>query len=140
MEFDMEKKSNMGRARYPERITFQVTRSTKDGLRELADREYKGDIQQVGRQALQAVVDRKSASVVPLAGVPEALERMEGLLDRMYDTVSPLDSVLITIQQELSTLNTKIEEHSPDDQGLADAVKDLRPVLSNLTEAVASLR
>ena len=61
-----------------------------------------------------------------MAGVPEALERMEALLHSIHETVSPLDTVLITVQEELSKLTIKIEGVSKDDQGLTEAVRDLR--------------
>ena len=45
------------RARVPARISVQVPQELKDRLRELARREYGGDLQGLLRETLQARVD-----------------------------------------------------------------------------------
>ena len=61
-----------GRARYPERITFQMAEELKAQLLELAEREYGGDIQALGRQCLQARVDGSGAEKDQLAEILQA--------------------------------------------------------------------
>lgn len=136
----MEKSGSKSRAKYPRRIHIQVSDELAAQIEVMAKREYGGSIPELGRLALQAFVDPNGVGKrAAMAGVPEALERMEALLRSIHDTVSPHDTVLITIQEELSKATTKIEGVSRDDGLLREAVQDLRPLLSNLTEAVAEL-
>ena len=136
----MEKSGRKSRAKYPIRVHIQVSDELAAQIEVVAKREYGGSIPELGRQALEAFVDRNGAGRASMAGAPEALERMEALLHSIHETVSPHDTVLITVQEELAKLTTKIEGFSKDDQGLTEAVKDLRPLLSDLTGAVAELR
>ena len=136
----MEKSGRQSRKQYPVRIHIQVTEALAAQIKVVVEREYGGSIPELGRQALQSYVDPNGAGRrAAMAGATEAVERMEALLRSIHETVSPHDTVLITLQEEVAKLTTKVEGVSKDDEVLREEVKDLRPVLSNLTEAVAEL-
>ena len=137
----MEKSDRKPRAKYPRRVHIQVSEELAARIDVVAKREYGGSVPALGRRALEDFVDPNGAGRrAAMAGAPEALERMEALLRSIHETVSPTNTVLITIQEEVATLITKVEGFSKDDQGLREAVQDLRPVLSHLTGEVAELR
>ncbi len=135
----MEKSERKSRAKYPRRVHIQVSDELAAVIDVVAEREYGGSVPELGRQALAAFLDPNGAGRAAMAGVPEALERMEALLHSVYDTVSPHDTVLITLQEEMAKLSMKIQGLSNDDEVLREVVRDLRPLLSGLTEAVAEL-
>ena len=137
----MEKSGRQSRKQYPVRIHIQVTEALAAQIKVVVEREYGGSIPELGRQALQSLCRPERSGEEGCHGrhATEAVERMEALLRSIHETVSPHDTVLITLQEEVAKLTTKVEGVSKDDQVLREEVKDLRPVLSNLTEAVAEL-
>ena len=68
--------TQQSRARYPARITFQMSSELKAQLLEVAERDHEGDVQALGRQCLQARVERRGAGTDRLAEILDALERL----------------------------------------------------------------
>ena len=68
--------TQQSRARYPARITFQMSSELKAQLLEVAERDHEGDVQALGRQCLQDRVERRGAGTDRLAEILDALERL----------------------------------------------------------------
>ena len=64
------------RAKYPARMTFQLSSELKAQLLEVAERDHEGDVQALGRQCLEARVERRGAVPDQLAEILDALERL----------------------------------------------------------------
>ena len=64
------------KARYPERVSVQMSPELKEGLDELARRDYGGDRQALMREALQARVDGDRVRTDRLAEILEAVDHL----------------------------------------------------------------
>ena len=99
------------RARYPERITFQMVEELKAQLLELAEREYGGGIQAPGRQCLQARVDGSGLEKDQLAEVLQALEVLrQGIAGRSPEPWVLLNDVLGVAAQMNKACNPHLVE------------------------------
>lgn len=120
----------LSKARYTERRTFQLSKELDNRLLALAKRDYKGDVQLLGRQALEARVD----------GNAEAMARLEETLNKISESFTIQEPELQAIQNTLTTLVVRVESQRVDLVVQDDRVASLRSAIANLTEEVASLR
>ena len=68
--------TQQSRAKYSARLTFQMPAGLKAQLLEVAERDHEGDVQALGRQCLQARVERRGVGTDQLAEILDALERL----------------------------------------------------------------
>ncbi len=68
--------TTQNKARYPERVSVQMSPELKEGLDELARRDYGGDRQALMREALQARVDGDRVRTDQLAEILEAVDHL----------------------------------------------------------------
>ena len=68
--------TQQSRAKYSARLTFQMPAGLKAQLLEVAERDHEGNIQALGRQCLQARVERRGVGTDQLAEILDALERL----------------------------------------------------------------
>ena len=88
------------RARYPARITFQMSQELKDQLLEVARREYGGDLQTLGRECLHARVNGDGSGTDQNAEILQALERLrQDVAGRNQNIEIPLDRLLGAIAE-----------------------------------------
>ncbi len=98
-------------ARYPIRMTFQMSPELKARLLEVAERDHRGDLQALVRQCLQALVDGTGAGTDQLAEVLQALEGLRPeVAGRTQESVVRMDKLLDGITQMNRTLSRHMTE------------------------------
>ena len=100
-----------GRARYPARVTPQMSAELKARLLEAAEREHGGGLQALRRQCRQARVEGNRAGPDQLAEVLQALDRLrQEAAERNQEPWVRLDKLLDGIGQMKGTLNLHLTE------------------------------
>ena len=81
------------RPRYSARITFQVTPEVRDRLLEMADEQYGGDRQALGRAALESWLQREDTRRSYEARILETLDELREEAARKKDTSNILKNI-----------------------------------------------
>ena len=121
------------RARFPARMTVQVTQELRYRLQELARREYGGDLQALLRETLQARVDEPGDDQAEMAEVLRALgqirEEAAERLDRLQDVTMEMSGALSRQGTDTMGILDRLEKIRGE-MGILDRAEKIRGELS----------
>ena len=118
-----------GRARFPARVTVQMTKDLKNRLQELARRDYGGDLQALLRETLQARVDEPGDGQAEMSEVLRVLDQVrQDAAERNRETGAQLERLLDVAVELRGVLSLQ----ASDTMGILDRVEKVRGELAEM--------
>ena len=124
-----------GRAKFPARISVQMSGELKTRLSELARREYGGDLQALLRETLRERVDGRGAPMDHVQGALQALDRAgKDIIRQHRDLQDVVHQLLLQAGRLADTVSAQHAETNDAIAGLTEHVANQSDAIARLTE------
>ena len=128
--------TSSSRARFPKRMSIQVTQELKDQLEELARREYGGDLQGLLRETLYARLDGPGNDQ---AEVSEVLRALEQIRQEAAERNRQTGDQLVLLLDAAAQLRGAMIVQETDTMGVRDNVEKAINELADIKNRVGRL-